>query len=368
MRPDLRVGLLGCGLISQFAHLFALSKAQGVKLTAVCEVAEDLLEQVSRIHGVESRYSNLTQFLAEADIDAVLVATADDQHVAHAIACLRAGKHVLVEKPLSRSSAEGLSLVDVVETTGCQLQVGNMKRFDPGIQFAHQFVQTDMGERLSVSGWYCDTALRPQMQSTLRSAPIHSTRQQSFDPIFKQNRRVYKLFTHGSHLVNTLRYFGGDIVAVEAKLAAKYDNYSWHGVIEFSDGAVGHFELTTAVSMDWLEGYSVHGERGSIEVKSFLPFMLRGSDVRVYEAGRQEYRSPALPDSDPYERQLEAFARAIQNGVKVTPDVYDGIADLSVLEAIQQSVETSHRVEIQPNIKLSSRPSKSNNRKRTQNE
>jgi predicted dehydrogenase len=268
----------------------------------------------------------------------------------HAISCLRAGKHVLVEKPLGRTSAECLPLVEVIKQTGFQLQVGNMKRFDPGVAFAREFIAGDVGERLSVSGRYCDTELRPRMQDTLRAAPFRSNLQQSFEASFKSNRLTYKLFTHGNHLVNMLRYLGGEITAVEAMLATKYGNSSWHSVIEFSDGAVGHLELTTAVSMDWMEDYQVHGQYGSVTVALFLPFALRGSEVRVFDARSGEYRMPAVPANDPYQGQLEAFARSIVTGQPVTPDVYDGIADLQVLEAIQESLKVGGRVEVESNF------------------
>ncbi len=345
MKPT-SIGLLGCGLISQFAHLAALRKASGIGFAAVCDVAEDLAREIARRYGVPLWYSDLDRFLADSGIDAVLIATADHDHVAHAIRCLRAGKHVLVEKPLGIGIEECQELASVAEETGLKVQVGNMKRYDPGIEFARRFICSRMGGRFSVSGWYCDTEVRPQMQASLRLPVLRSPHQKSFDPVFKNDRKVYKLMTHGNHLVNTLRYLGGEIAAVQATLAAKNQDLSWHGLLEFTDGAKGHFELTTAVKMDWLEGFRVHGERGSVEIESYLPFEGRASRVRVFDAERREYTSPITPDSDPYERQIEAFARAIQHDQPVTPDVYDGIEDMRVLSAIRKSVEINEWVRL----------------------
>lgn len=344
-RP-VRIGLLGCGLIAQYAHLPALKKADGVELAAICDFARDIAAHLAATYDVPLWFTDLERFLGEADLDAVLVATADQQHVPNALSCIRAGKHVLVEKPLGMNIEECRQMAAAAEKAGCKLQVGNMKRYDPGIQFAQRFVCGGMGQRLSVSGWYCDTVVRPSMQASLRLPLLRSRGQRGFDTSFKSNKKIYKLYTHGSHLINVLRYLGGDVIAVEARLAAKYHNYSWHGVLEFADGAVGHFELTTAVKMDWLEGFRVHGEKGSVEINSFLPFANRASEVRVFDAAKCEYRSPISPDGDPFERQIEAFARAIQEDWAVTPDVYDGIADLAVLEAIRVSVEEMRRVEV----------------------
>jgi predicted dehydrogenase len=346
MEDKVQIGLLGCGLISQFAHLFALQKADGVRLAVVCDVAQDLAETVARQHGVERYSCDPTELLEDESLDAIVVATADQHHVAHAIECLRHGKHVLVEKPLGLTSAECLDLREAVRTSGRKLQVGNMKRYDPGVQFAHQFIEEKMGQRLSVAGWYCDSTARPGVQRTLRLPPVRSAAQVSFDPVFKSDKRAYKLVTHGVHLIDTLRFLGGEIIALQSRLAEKFGNLSWHGLLEFADGAVGHFELTTAIQMDWLEGFSVHGEGGSVELRSFLPFFYRPSEVRVFDATTGEYRSPIMPDSDPYERQVEAFAQAILRDTDVTPDVYDGIADLAVIEAVRESVETERRIEL----------------------
>lgn len=346
MPDEVRIGLLGCGLISQYAHVFALQKAAGVRLAVVCDLAADLAETVARRHGIQRWTSDFRELLDDPALDAVLIATADQHHVANAIECMERGKHVLVEKPLGMSAAECLRLREVVRETGCRLQVGNMKRFDPGIQFAQEFIAGRVGQRLSVSGWYCDSAVRPAMQNTLRLPPVRSAEQQSFDPAFKSDKKAYKLVTHGVHLVDTLRFLGGEIRSVQAKLAEKFGSLSWHGLLEFADGAIGTFELTTAVKMDWLEGFHIHGEGGSVELKSFLPFYYRPSEVRAFDAATGEYRSPIMPDSDPYERQVEAFARAIREDRPAAPDADDGIRDLAVIEAIRRSVDTGRRIEI----------------------
>ena len=345
-QSKVKIGLLGCGLISQYAHLFALKKAANVELTAICDAAEDLVLDISQAYGVRRGYTDYERFLKDANIEAVLIATPDQFHVPQAIECLRHGKHVLIEKPLGLEIEECRRLAGVVEKSGLKLQVGNMKRFDPGIQFAHRFIKENMGQRLSVSGWYCDSAFRSTMQQTLRLPVIRSAKQLGIDSASKKDTRAYKLITHGTHVFNTLRYLGGEIIAVQARFATKYESLCWHGLLEYSDGAIGHFELTTTVKTDWLEGFLVHGEGGTVELQSFLPFYNRPSKVRAFDAKQGEYRGPIGPDSDPYERQLEAFARAILDGTSASPDVYDGIADLAVIRAIEKSVETGRRTAV----------------------
>lgn len=347
-KTELRIGLLGCGPIAQFAHLPALAKARGVQLTAICEGAEDLLTAVGRRVGNSALFTDYATFLAEADIEAVLIAAADEFHVPLAIQALRAGKHVLVEKPLAGTVAEGKQLLSVLRENGPKLQVGSMKRHDPGIVVAHEFIQERLGRILSVSGWYCDTLFRSALQETVLP-PLLASRQSirpAMDP--KADKRHYSLVTHGAHLFDNLRYLAGKIGAVTAKLAERCDQHSWHGLLEFSHGGLGHFELTVKVNADWSEGYRIYGEFGSVEVNTFLPFYYRPSHVRAFDARKQQWQIPLGAHSNPYKNQLEAFARAVRKGHPVNPDVVEGLATLRLLEAVESSVANGNRVEIEP--------------------
>ncbi len=93
-REKLKIALLGCGAISQFAHLPALTKAKGVSLDALCDTAGDLLESLGRRYGVPRLYHHYEDLLGDSGIDAVLIAAPDPFHVPLAEQALRAGKTV----------------------------------------------------------------------------------------------------------------------------------------------------------------------------------------------------------------------------------------------------------------------------------
>src|SRR5215212_8426921 len=97
---QLRLGILGCGPISQIAHFDAVKKARNVELTAICDVADDLRERMATLHRPRFAYRDFEEMLADARIEAVLIGVADQFHVPLAAKALRAGKHVLIEKPL----------------------------------------------------------------------------------------------------------------------------------------------------------------------------------------------------------------------------------------------------------------------------
>src|SRR5947209_13792835 len=195
----LRVGILGCGPISQAAHFESCRRARNAELYAICDQAEDLVSRMAAIHEPQVTYLDYDEMLADPLVEAVIVATADQFHVEHASRALAAGKHVLVEKPLGVTVEECEALRGQVQASGLVLQVGTMKRFDPGIAFARQFIREEMGQLLALKAWYCDSTYRYTMTDNLQPMLFTSARARRpvNDP--KANKRQYYLLGHGSH-------------------------------------------------------------------------------------------------------------------------------------------------------------------------
>lgn len=96
----LNIGVLGCGPIAQAGHFESVTKATNTNLYAICDVAHDLVERFAVTHSAETCFDTYEQMLADPQLDAVIIATADAFHVLAALQALAAGKHVLCEKPL----------------------------------------------------------------------------------------------------------------------------------------------------------------------------------------------------------------------------------------------------------------------------
>jgi predicted dehydrogenase len=99
--------------------------------------------------------------------------------------------------------------------------------------------------------------------------------------------------------------------------------------------------------MDWFEGFHIHGENGSVIARVFFPYMKQVAEVVAYDSQLREYRSPTAGYTDPYERQLEAFAEAVLNDKPVVPDCVDGLLDEVVLYAIYKSIKKGNRVVVE---------------------
>jgi predicted dehydrogenase len=156
----LRVGILGAGQIAQAAHFEGCAKARNADLFAICDVADDLRERMMITHGAVKGYADYETMLADPDVDAVIIATADAFHVPASIRALEAGKHVLCEKPVGVTVEEVDGLAAVVRASQLTFQIGHMKRFDPGLQAAKAFVDEEMGSLIALKAWYCDSTHR----------------------------------------------------------------------------------------------------------------------------------------------------------------------------------------------------------------
>jgi len=336
----LRIGVLGCGQISQSAHFEACRKAKNAELYAICDLAEDLVAKMQAIHEPEKAYTDYAAMLADPKLDAVIVGTADQFHVANALQALAAGKHVLVEKPLGVTVEECEQIRDRAAETGLVVQVGTMKRFDPGIAFAHRFIQEEIGELLALKAWYCDSTYRYAMTDNLQPIVAKSAgaRRPAGNP--KADRQRYYMLGHGSHLIDTARFLGGEIVAVRGRLAEKFGAYCWFVDVEFADGALGQLDLTIAVRMDWHEGFQIYGEHGSVLGKTYNPWYFRSSDVECFSTRDGQYHRVLGEDAHFYKLQVEGFADSILNGAPLHgASAEDGLAAMRGMVAIARSVK-----------------------------
>ena len=343
----LRVGVLGCGPIAQFAHLEACAKAANADLYAICDAAPDLLARMAATYEPQRAFAAYDDMLADPELEAVIVATSDAYHVPMSIKALDAGKHVLCEKPVGVSVEEGEALAAAVQASGRVLQVGHMKRFDPALQAARDFIRSDIGQILALKAWYCDSTHRYTNTDAIQPLPVTSTlaRKPGGNP--KADLRQYFMLAHGSHLVDTARYLCGDIVAVRARLAERFGACCWFVETEFASGALGHLDLTVAVRMDWHEGFQLYGEHGSVIAKTFNPWYFRSSEVEIFHEKDATIRKPLGADGHFFRRQVEGFADTVLTGAAMRgADVVDGIASIRAMVAIARSVETGARIEL----------------------
>ena len=227
------------------------------------------------------------------------------------------------------------------------LQVGHMKRYDAGLQAAKTFIDTDMGELVALKAWYCDSTHRYPMTDAVQPLMVtsKSARKPSGDP--KADLDRYYMLAHGSHLVDTARYFAGEIVAVDARLLNRAGMRCWFVDVEFASGVLGHLDLTVAVRMDWHEWFQIYGQNGSCIGKTYNPWYYKTSDVDIFHESDGTTRRVLGADGHFYRRQLEGFAETVLTGRDTGgAGLEDGIASVRAMVAIAQSVRSGHPVRL----------------------
>ncbi|MFE4714188.1 Gfo/Idh/MocA family protein [Paenibacillus sp. NPDC056722] len=341
----LRIGVLGCGPISQAAHFEACRRGRNTELYAICDISQELADAMATVHSPRKVYYNYDEMLADPLVEAVIIGIADQFHVPMAAKALAAGKHALVEKPLGVTVEECQALARQAEESGLMLQVGHMKRFDPGIAYARKFIREEMGQMLALKAWYCDSTYRYTVTDNVMPLPVTGSGALKPQGNPKEDKQRYYMLTHGSHLLDTARYLGGELLAVQARHVQKYGAHCWFVAVEFADGSMGHLDLTVAVRMDWHEGFQIYGEHGSVTGKTYNPWLFKSSDVEVFSARDGVTRRPLGADAHFYKLQTEGFADTILHGVPLQgADIQDGIAAMRGMAAIARSAQAGERV------------------------
>ncbi|HET8840071.1 MAG TPA: Gfo/Idh/MocA family oxidoreductase, partial [Ktedonobacteraceae bacterium] len=147
MMPEkMRFGLIGCGVIGPL-HAEAIASLPDAQLCAVVDEVAEKASGLATRYGARA-YSNMDEMLAREQLDIVTVCTPSGLHGECACRVMRAGKHVLVEKPMEITLAAIDEMIQVQRETGVQLAVISQHRFDPAIQQVRSLVEEGAFGRL----------------------------------------------------------------------------------------------------------------------------------------------------------------------------------------------------------------------------
>ena len=122
-------------------HLEALAQIDEVTVTSIMGPTQAKIDALAAERGIGHAATTLDECLARDDVDAVILSTPTNLHAAQSIACMKAGKHVLVEIPMADSLADSLEIVRVQEETGLVAMAGQVRRFNPSHQWIHSKIQ-----------------------------------------------------------------------------------------------------------------------------------------------------------------------------------------------------------------------------------
>jgi predicted dehydrogenase len=136
------VGLIGCGHVAQVRHLPALSRLDCARVVAVADLDPDRAQRLGERFAVPRRYREPQELLADQEVEVVGVLVPASDHTEMTVAALEAGKHVLVEKPLATSLADGDRMIAAAAGTGAKVGVGFNLRAHPLVRRARELLSS----------------------------------------------------------------------------------------------------------------------------------------------------------------------------------------------------------------------------------
>jgi predicted dehydrogenase len=149
----IRVAVIGCGAISR-SYLRAIDGLAEIRLVATVDTDGARAQAQGTAHGAERWSTDVDGTLAAADVDAALVLVPTGLHADVCGRALRAGKHVLVTKPMASSVAEADAMIAAATAAGRVLMVGQMRRFSPSYRRAKELVEAGrIGRPLQLIDW-----------------------------------------------------------------------------------------------------------------------------------------------------------------------------------------------------------------------
>ncbi|NCQ17337.1 MAG: dehydrogenase [Ignavibacteria bacterium CG22_combo_CG10-13_8_21_14_all_37_15] len=152
---QVNIGIIGLGSIAQLVHLPFLKKLNNANVVAISEINKNRLLTVGEKFGIKKQYSSFEDMLEKENLDAVIIATPTDTHLPIALACIEKKRHVLIEKPISRSLQETKLIVDAAKKQEVKVMVGMNFRYRPDVMLLKSIINSgDLGEIFYVkSGW-----------------------------------------------------------------------------------------------------------------------------------------------------------------------------------------------------------------------
>jgi UDP-N-acetyl-2-amino-2-deoxyglucuronate dehydrogenase len=329
-------GIVGCGRIAQ-RHAEHISKIARVQ--AVCDVKPERAKELGAKYHCNT-YTNIDDLLSsEKGLDVVSICTPNAFHAEQTIKCLRAGIHVLCEKPMAITTQDCRRMIEAAEQAGKQLFIVKQNRFNPPIQAMKEAIDKGkLGRILSVQlncFWNRDDRYYIESDWKGKKALDGGT-----------------LYTQFSHFIDLLYWMVGDVVRVHAITKnlnhPRTVEFEDTGVVlvEFKNGAIGTIHYTVNTFKKNMEGsITVFGEKGTIKVGGQYLNVLEHQSIDGYEIKNVPQSAPAneygfYQGSMSNHDKVYANVIAVLSGdAQIATSGYEGMKTVEIVERIYASAK-----------------------------
>jgi UDP-N-acetyl-2-amino-2-deoxyglucuronate dehydrogenase len=254
-RP-IQFALVGCGRVSS-THFDAIQAlGDEAKLFAVCDSDPTSLAKAVKDTSAKG-FSSLEEMVQQPDIDVVSICTPSGYHAEHGKIAARAGKHVLVEKPIDVSLDAAQSLIDCCEEEGVELFCLFQNRLNTTIQLLKSAIDAGrFGKIYAINS----TVIWKRTQDYYDSAPWRGTKTMDGGAFLNQ----------GIHFVDAMRYLGGQVTEVKSMLGTLARTIESEDIgsalLRFESGALGNIFVTMLGQKDQEGSITVLGEKGTVRI------------------------------------------------------------------------------------------------------
>ncbi|MCI3920842.1 Gfo/Idh/MocA family oxidoreductase [Paenibacillus sp. TRM 82003] len=342
----LRIGIVGTGSISDF-HLKSYAANPNCAIAAICDKNEERAAAAARRYGAGKVYGDADQMFADPDIDAVSVCTWNNTHAELSVAALRAGKHVLVEKPLATNVADALRIEAAVRETGKTLMVGFVRRYDENARMIKRFIdEGDFGELYyakastlrrngNPGGWFAD-------RECSGGGPLIDIGVHVIDLCWYLMGRPKPVTVSA----NTYRHLGNraNVKYMSTYKAADYDpSYNTvedmaNALIRFENGASLNVDVSFSLHAKKNESaVKLYGTRGGFELEPETSIVTEKYDTMLNVMPQTD--TPALDMDRAFRNEIDHFLACCLTGEKPISSVEDGVAVMRMLCGVYESAE-----------------------------
>jgi predicted dehydrogenase len=339
-------GLVGCGMIADF-HARAIGDIPGARLVACFDTVQASVERFAAAKGCRG-YQRLDEMLADRDVTIVTVCTPSGAHMDPAVAAARAGKHVVVEKPLEITLERCDQIIGACDQAGVKLCTIFPSRFSAANRLVKDAIDAGRFGRL-----------------TLGDAYVKWWRtQQYYDSGGWRGTWALDgggaLMNQAIHNVDLLYWLMGDVAEIRGYTATlAHERIEVEDVavasLRFRNGALGVIEASTAAYPGFAKRIEIHGDHGSVTVDQdditvwqFDPETDADRAIREQFAGKSQGKAGA---SDPkaishagHAVQLTDFVQAIGRGTAPLVDGREGRKSVEIILAIYEASRSGNTV------------------------
>lgn len=341
-------GIVGCGMISAF-HAKAIAEVRGAKLVACFDTRVAAAEKFAADHACKA-YTDLDSMLADPKVSIVTIATPSGAHMEPAVAAAKAGKHVIVEKPLEITLKRCDAIIDACRKAKVQL----------GAIFPSRFHDSSVKIKRAIEGGRFGTL-------TLGDAYVKWFRtQQYYDSGAWRGTWALDgggaLMNQAIHSVDILTWLMGPVVEIQANAATlAHERIEVEDVVvatlRFKNGALGILEATTAAYPGYLKRVEIHGSEGSAlleeeDLKAWDFAKPRKEDAAILE-GMKQHRSTGGGASDPaamghhgHAMQFREFVEAVKKNRAPAIDGHEGRRSVEIILGVYKAAETGKIVRL----------------------